>query len=144
MVVGQSKKVVGHLMLRRNRLILIGVLVLGIIAVVGAVVLKRWAPSGTATVHLDNQSNQTVDRGHIAVCDQEHAVRGLKPRQTALIQFEVRRDCHYAVRLEMASGSVREATLGYVSRGLSFQDRIIVTDGDIRLAEARRIERLKR
>jgi hypothetical protein len=41
----------------------------------------------------------------------------------------------------MKSGSVRERRLGYVTRGLDFEDRIVVTRDGVLLGENREIKR---
>jgi hypothetical protein len=129
---------------RRRRGILAGAVVLGAVAVLTTFVLRQWAPSGIATVKIENQSDQTVEHGYVTVCDHKTSLSGLEPGATVQMQFEVRKDCHYDVRLRMRSGTVREATVGYVTRGLAFQDRIIVTTDGVKLGEARVIEDLKK
>jgi hypothetical protein len=108
------------------------------------VAISYWIGSGTATVKLENRSEQAVVDGYIAVCEQRRNLSRVKPGTTVEMQFDVPRDCHYSVRLEMESGAVRETSLGYVTRGLDFQDRIVVTRDGVMLGEARGVKPLQR
>jgi hypothetical protein len=123
---------------------LVGALLVVAVCALAIVVLRQWPGSGTATVRLENRSDQTVVNGYIAVCEQRQPLSGVKPGTTVEMNFDVPRDCHYSVRLEMESGPVREASLGYVTFGLAFQDRIVVTRDGVILGEKREIESLQR
>jgi hypothetical protein len=123
--------------------VLIGALLMAACAF-AMVALRYWPGRGTTTVTLENRSEHTVVNGYIAVCEQRRGLSRVKPGTTVQIQFDVPRDCHYSVRLEMEAGSVREASLGYVTRGLDFQDRIVVTPDGVMLGKTRGIKALER
>lgn len=122
---------------------LVGTLLMAACAL-AIVALSYWVGSGTTTVKRENRSDQAVVNGYIAVCEQRRNLSRVKPGTTVQMQFDVRRDCHYSVRLEMESGAVRETSLGYVTRGLDFQDRIVVTRDGVMLGETRGIKPLQR
>ena len=125
---------------------LVGTLLMAACALpfVAIVAISYWLGSGTATVKLENRSDQAVVNGYIEVCEQRRNLSRVKPGTTVEMQFDVPRDCHYSVRLEMESGAVRETSLGYVTRSLDFQDRIVVTRDGVMLGEARGVKSLRR
>jgi hypothetical protein len=77
---------------------LVGALLVGGGAAVIAA-LQYVIASGTATVKLENRSDDTVVSGYIAVCEQRQALSGVNPGTTIQMQFDVPSDCHYTVRL---------------------------------------------
>lgn len=78
-----------------------------------------------------NEANETIKRAIVSVCGQTIELKGLQPTQKAFGLYDVKSDSHYAVTVEFESGRKLQKDVGYVTSGLDFHDKIVVTDKDI-------------
>lgn len=87
------------------------------------------------SILLVNNAKEPISRVIVSVCGQTIELRDIEPAKSAIGAYKVKSDSHYDIRIEFQSGKRLWKELGYVTNGLDFHDRIVVTDTDIVIGE---------
>jgi len=82
---------------------------------------------------LVNNASEPIAYASVSICGQTVQLWDVLPNKSADGSYRVTSDSHYTIRVEFRSGGRLEREIGYVTSGMDFNDRIIVTDSDIEL-----------
>ena len=83
---------------------------------------------------LINRSSEPILRATVRVCGQSISLKDIGDGKAASGSYEVRSDSGYDVAIEFSSGKILKKSGGYVTNGLDFRHRIVVTGSDIEIA----------
>lgn len=90
------------------------------------------------TVTVKNESHRDIAQVHIKVCDQTLDAGKISPSQEISKSYQVTHDSSYEIHIVFADGQTLDKTDGYVTNGLDFSDRIVVSDQTITLIPSAR------
>jgi hypothetical protein len=93
------------------------------------VIVSCMANKGT--VWVINNATEPISRCIVSICGQTIELRDILPTKSAEGFYKVKSDSHYDISIEFQSGRKLRKELGYVTNGLDFHDRIVVTNTDI-------------
>lgn len=86
-------------------------------------------PDDSFTVR--NDSNFNVKRVRIEVCKQKFTTENLLPNEKMSFNYNAKFDSDYEVIVEFENSKELTGNLGYVCRGFSFDDLIIIKSNDL-------------
>ena len=109
-------------------------LLMAICAVLSVLVMASCTPNKGVFL-LFNESKEPISRGIISICGQTIELKDIQPNKSAQGSYEVKFDSHYDIRIKFQSGKELRKELGYVTNGLDFHHKIVVTDTDIKLMD---------
>jgi hypothetical protein len=98
-------------------------------------VLSSCIVANKGSFLLLNEAKESISRGTVSICGQTIELKDIQPTQSAPGSYEVRSDSHYDIKIEFQSGKKLRKELGYVTNGLDFHHKIVVTDTDIELMD---------
>jgi hypothetical protein len=107
--------------------------------VAGLVILLAFAalwilnPAVDSTVRIKNISGHKITGGELEVCRQRFAVPATEPDGTASFTFKASFDSAYRLRVDLQSGHTVTGEVGYVTRGLGFDDELLIHDSRVEL-----------
>jgi len=113
----------------------IKVLVIASFLVAGAVFYIRTPQKASVTIM--NQAGKALKIVNIELCGESATVENLPVQASKNLELKVRSDCHYQVDVVFESGEKLSNGVGYVTNGLHVEDKIIVTDSEIKMGEAK-------
>lgn len=88
---------------------------------------------GNACVSIVNGSRVQIVKGQVNVGNESRQFQRLDPGAQIELHFNVLKDSHYEVFADLGTRQLEEKNLGYLTRGMSINDTIIVTDQSILL-----------
>ena len=91
-------------------------------------------PSCTSPVgkfSIQNKASEAASRIYVLICDQEFIYEDVRPESRVTETYQVVSDSHFVVRVEFEGGREIEKEDGYVTNGVSFDHKIIISDNGI-------------
>ncbi|MEW6089286.1 MAG: hypothetical protein AB1498_13395 [bacterium] len=82
-------------------------------------------------VRLINKADKEIVSGTIEVCRQKFTFKNIKPNDSIMFSFKIKSDSGYIVSIEFISGKQLKEKIGYVCRGFSFKDSLIIKSDDV-------------
>lgn len=104
-----------------------------LVAVGLTVVAMLGCQQGDARVTVINKSSFQITEGQVQVGAQSRKFYGLDLGAQTELRFGVGGDSHYEVFVDFGTNQIQEKNLGYLTRGMSFNDTLVVTDQGILL-----------
>lgn len=104
-------------------------IILGVI--IGWIFCLRSGSSSEAHVKVFNESGQDISKLDLVVCKNRFSFSELPKLSTLAISFPVNGESGYQIKVFLASGITIENNVGYVTRGLTSSDEIVVTPSKI-------------
>lgn len=84
---------------------------------------------------LINKTIEPISQALVTVCGQTIELRDVQPGKSAAGSYEVKSDSHYNVRIKFQSGKQLQKGVGYVTNGLDFDHKIVITDTNIEMVD---------
>lgn len=106
-----------------------------------SVLVMASCTDNTGYFLIVNNANEPITQGVVLICGQTIKLNDILPTKSAPGSYKVRFDSHYDIRIEFQSGKKLGKELGYVTNGLDYQHKIIVTNTDIELLDYKRDQR---
>lgn len=104
-----------------------------VICIVFAVSVITACVTNNGSFLLINMAKEPIVRTLVTICGQTIELRNIQPQKSALSFYQVKSDSHYNVNIEFQSGRHLQKEGGYVTNGIDFRHKIIVTDTDIEI-----------
>jgi hypothetical protein len=97
------------------------------------VALLPWLflTSNAGEVSVENRASEAIDRVTVAVSGQALELPHIATGETKTERYNVVTDSHYDVSVTFRSGRTIDGSVGYVTSGMDFQDKLIVTNDAI-------------
>jgi hypothetical protein len=97
------------------------------------VALLPWlfVTSNAGEVSVENRASESIERVTVAVSGQALEFAQIAAGEKKTERYKVVADSHYDVSVTFRSGRTIEASVGYVTNGMDFQDKLIVTNDAI-------------
>ncbi|MBN1493421.1 MAG: hypothetical protein JW938_04675 [Candidatus Omnitrophica bacterium] len=84
-------------------------------------------------VTIKNVSSKNIQKVTIEVCKQNYKLEDISRGASKEVNYEVKADSHYTVKVIFDDSSVLSDEIGYVTSGMDFNDTIVVTDSKLML-----------
>lgn len=107
---------------------------LGVATIIGAFFLTSCT-SNKGSFTLLNKTTEPIARATVAICGQTIELRAIQPNISGAGSYEVKCESHYTIQVDFQSGKRLLKEVGYVTTGMDFQDKIVVTDSDIEITQ---------
>ena len=95
--------------------------------------LSSCNPAAISTVRIKNVSGEKITGGELEVCRQRFAVPATEPGGSASFTFRASFDSAYRLRVDLQSGHPVAGEVGYVTRGLRFDDELLIHEDRVEL-----------
>ncbi len=82
-------------------------------------------------VRVINKSSSEVVKGSIEIAGQKFIISNLNVGEESIFKYKVFSDSGYLVQIEFVSGKRQNKSIGYITHGFIFNDKLIITDEDI-------------
>jgi hypothetical protein len=87
--------------------------------------------ANTGHITLVNDSGEEIAQARLEVCGQTLDFNEISPAGEQSASYRVKADSTYHLYIKFSSGKELEKTLGYVTNGFDFDDKLVVKNSDI-------------
>ena|ERR1700704_167862 len=109
--------------------IFFGAALIGCVGV--ALILVVASTQNAGEVGLESRASEPIDQAIVVVCGQRLDFSDVALGETKSAKFKVRGDSSYEVSIAFHSGRKINATVGYVTNGINYKDKLVVTDNEV-------------
>jgi hypothetical protein len=107
------------------------------IGVTVATLLLSSCSSNNGNFSLANNTHEPIARATVAICGQAIELKDIQPNNSAIGSYKVRSDSHYVIQIEFQSGKKLQKQTGYVTNGMDFDHKIVVSESDIAIVDSK-------
>jgi hypothetical protein len=80
---------------------------------------------------LINNSEESISKASVKVCGQTIELKNIPPSESAKGTYQVKSDSHFDIIIDFKNGKKLQKQIGYVTNGIDFRHKTIVTNSDI-------------
>lgn len=106
--------------------------ILSIIAIFLVLLIFTNFNTSKGVVIILNNSGENFLGGDLEVCGQKYLINPIKDGDFQTIKYKIKSDSSYNITVHLKSSTINES-LGYVTSGIEFEDKIIVNESGISL-----------
>lgn len=85
---------------------------------------------------LINKAKEPIVWGSVTVCGQTIELKDIQPSNSATGSYKVKSESHFDIKMEFQSGKKFRKEIGYVTSGMDFHHKFVVTDSDIEIIDS--------
>lgn len=93
-----------------------------------------------STVCVINDSQEQLASGHLKICGDTFITDNITPADLVCFNFKACSDTHYSMEFRLLSGKVFSKSIGYITTGFIYNDKVVIGKEDVTLEPSAKLD----